>query len=114
MKFGATAYGFAQSMESALILRFREGNAPIQLRNRKNGGKAMKVKKIEKTEREYPFIQYCWFKGIVTRLKGEITYIGRGGLQVLKVQDCIYSGCSNYHSDKCLIGKELQSIWIRE
>jgi len=65
----------------------------------------MKVKKIEKTE--YPFIQYCWFKGIVTRLKGEITYIGEGGLQVLKVQDCIYSGCSSYRTDKCLVGKEL-------
>ena len=41
MRFGATAYGIAQSMECALILHFRKENAPIRLRNRKNGGKEM-------------------------------------------------------------------------
>ena len=71
----------------------------------------MKVKKIRKIEDDYPFVQYCWFQQITTRLKGEITYFG--SLQVLKVTDCILHGCKNYKTEKCLIKKELQGIWTR-
>ena len=72
----------------------------------------MKVKKNRKIEEDYPFIQYCWFREITTRLKGEITYI-QGGLQVLKVTDCLLHRCKNYKTEKCLIKKELQGIWIK-
>jgi len=71
----------------------------------------MKVKKIEE---EYPFIQYCWFADRTVRLKGEIIYIKGVIPQELKVQDCIFHNCPNYKTGKCLIGRNLQGVWVKE
>jgi len=69
----------------------------------------------ERLRLKYPFEAWCWKTQRQVRVNGEIRHFSAQGLQVLKIHSCIHkASCGSADTTECLIGKELQGVWIRQ
>ena len=69
----------------------------------------------ERLRLKYPFEVWCWKTQRQVRVSGEIRHFSAHGLQVLKIRSCIHkASCGSADTTECLIGKELQSVWVKQ